>query len=239
MPPLYKINLRRNVGNRSDSRNIYYLTEGTVSEMNFFDALFNFTNYFNNKGVNLIKCEKTGNDEGVSNFNGLIKLAKKYIESSKDFKIGYDKVLIVFDLDTYINNLQEVIDLIECNKDNIIFGYTNPSFEVLILMCLEEGSLSLLKEYERNAIIQNEFVGRERYIYYLIKQKYGFDSKNHSEDFLKVAKKFNNAINQNVNIYIDRAISEITCNVHYVLESIKNNNIDEIEYFSCNYTNLE
>jgi len=45
MPPIYKINLRRNIGIKPDARNVFYLTDGTVTELRFFDELFNSTNF--------------------------------------------------------------------------------------------------------------------------------------------------------------------------------------------------
>ena len=123
MPPIFKINLRRNIGIKPDARIIYYLTDGTLTEPKFFDELFNSTAFINNKDVRIIKCEKTGDDEGVSNCIGLIKLAKKHIENNPSFRNGYDKVLIVFDLDVYINYLPIIIEYIKSEPD-LLFAYS-------------------------------------------------------------------------------------------------------------------
>ena len=231
MPPIFKIVLRRNLGSKPDSRILYYLTDGTLTEVRFFDELFNSTNFVSNKDIRIVKCEKTGDDEGVSNGLGLIKLAKKYIESNPSFRKGYDKVLVVFDLDVYKNNLNDIINAIHNEKD-ILFGYTNPSFELVLLLCLDKNFISNLSEAKRKNIIENEFIGNDRYIYHLIKKEYHFDSKNRSSNFLLVANCVSNSIAQSINIYIDNASDSLTCNIPYLLSKINNNEIDDIVYFA-------
>ena len=122
MPPIYERHLRRNTSSRHDAINIYYLTDGVVSEVKFFDALFNYTDFINNKDYRFIRCEKTGTDSGISNGLGLVKLARKYIKTNPKFKEGKDKVLIVFDLDVYSSDLSMVIESIEKERD-ILFAY--------------------------------------------------------------------------------------------------------------------
>ena len=231
MPPIFKINLKRNSGSRPDARKIHYLTDGTVTEVKFFDALFNSTNYITNKNIRLIKCEKTGDDEGVSNGIGLIKLAKNYIQNSNDFIKGYDKVLIIFDLDVYQNNYDEIIRYIK-EEDDIIFSYSNPSFEIPLMMCLDENFLVNLDSDTREKFISNDYVGEDRYAYWYIKTHYSFDSKDRKSDFLSVARKYANAKQQDVNIYIDLANKSITCNLIYILEKIEQDDIESITYFS-------
>ena len=231
MPPIYKINLKRNIGVRPDARQVFYLSDGVLTEVKFFDSLFNETQIINNLNVRLVKCEKTGGDEGVSDGLGLLRLAKQYIQNSKDFRIGYDKVMIVFDLDTYINNLDLIAEAIKEN-DDIIFAYSSPSFELLLLLCIDRNFIKKSSNDVIHKILKNGYVGNYRFIYHLLKTRYHFDSKNRHTNFINVACKIKEIDLNDLNIYLNKAQEYLTCNIPYILEMIQKDKIDEIVYFN-------
>ncbi|MCR5309078.1 MAG: RloB family protein, partial [Bacilli bacterium] len=195
MPPICKTNLKRNIGSKANARKIYYLLEGNVTEPRFFDELFEKTNFVDSKEIRIIKCEKTKNDRGASNCLSMIELAKNYLKNKKDFKKGYDKILIVFDLDIYKKDLSRLINCVREEKD-VIFGFSNPSFELFLLMCLDKNFIKNLDSKTKENIIANEYIEKDRFIYYLIKNDYKFDSKNKKSDFLMIAKNIENAFDQ-------------------------------------------
>ena len=231
MPPIFKISLKRNIGIRPDARQIFYLSDGVLTEVKFFDSLFNETQIINNPNVRFVKCEKTGGDEGVSDGLGLLKLAKQYIQNSKDFRKGYDKVMIVFDLDTYINNLTLITESIR-ESDDIIFAYSSPSFELLLLLCMDSCFIKEASDDIISQVLRNKYVGRDRFAYHLLKAQYHFDSKNRNADFLNAASRIKDIDLNDLNIFIDIANDRLTCNIPYVLEMIQKDRIDEIVYFS-------
>lgn len=233
MPPIYKTNLKRNVGSKADARKIYYLLEGNVTEPSFFDNLFEHTNFIDTKEIRIIKCDKTDNDKGATNCLSMIKLAKNYLENTKDFKKDYDKVLIVFDLDVYKGRLSELTQIVKKEKD-IIFGFSNPSFELFLLMCLDKNFIKNLDNKTKEKIVANECDGNDRFIYHLIKRDYKFNSKSKNADFLKLAKNIENAFNQEINIYLDKSANKLTCNIPYILKCIKDNKLNSIKYLTEN-----
>lgn len=231
MPPIFKVNLKRNLGIRPDARQIFYLSDGVLTEVKFFDSLFNETQIINSPNVRFVKCEKTGGDEGVSDGLGLLRLAKQYIQNSKDFRKGYDKVMIVFDLDTYISNLSLIIQAINENND-IIFAYSNPSFELLLLLCKDSNFIKKSTSDLLSQILKNNYVGNDRFVYHLLRTQYHFDSKNRHANFLTVAKNINDIDLSDLNIFIDRACKRLTCNIPYILDMIQKDRVDEIVYFA-------
>ena len=222
MPPIYKTNLKRNIGSKPDARKIYYLLEGKVTEPSFFDQLFENTNFLDTKEIRIVKCDKTEDDRGASNCLSMVELTKKYLKNKKDFKNGYD-------MDVYKKDLSKIIEIVKKEKD-ILFGFSNPSFELLLLMCIDKDFIKNLDSKTREKIIANEYVNKNRFIYYLIKKEYKFDSKNKKSDFLKLACNIDNAFNQPINIYLNNSINVLTCNIPYILKKIKENNFDNIEY---------
>lgn len=231
VPPINSFPLKRNLGTRSDSRNIYYLTDGTVTEQKYFVELFNNVDAIKNRNVRLIKCEKSGDDEGVSDLLSLIKLAKKHIETNKSFKKGFDKILIISDLDVFNSNHLDVEKAIIENPD-IIFAYSNPAFELFILLSL--GDFNKVSREDKGRIILNEYVNGERFIYHYLKTNFGFDTKDNVSNFNKVAKNFANAKEQestHLNQFIDKSKDTLTSNIGYVISKIDNNDFN-FQYFS-------
>lgn len=98
-------------------------------------------------------------------------------------------------------------------------------------MCLDADFINKLLVEDKKRILDNQFVGADRYIYHFIKKQYCFDSKDRNANFRMVANNVANSLSQDINITIDNAKRELTCNIPYVLSVINNNQFDSISYF--------
>lgn len=234
--------IKRDISERPDANNFFILCEGENTEPEFITKILRNADFIKNDGVSFEKVTKTENDRGVSNFDGLIKLANEVIENAKrenKYHKG-DKVLVVFDLDVYYktDKVQHIIDEMNKNKDKMIFAFTNPAIELFLLMCYSKDAYEKWIAPNKEKIVENEFVTsddgkKRRYIADLFLKVTGIDSKVASADFSVFSKNIQFGINQE-KIFLKQKISAksncLISNFGYVLESIKNNTYDSIVY---------
>ena len=236
VPPLTEHLLKRSVGKRPDNRNIYFLYEGKVTEKEFIEGIINRTDFFTNKEINLKEFFKTGNDQGVTQVEGLVSLAKNFIKDSQ-FKNGFDKIVIVFDLDVKNNDQEEInkiLDLIQPANGDIILAYTNPAIELFLLMTKPTVYTTLI-DHQSELILKNDWVGappnERRYVHNLLETTINVSAKKTNGGVNCLSDGINNAITQEkyINHYLDDAAGKLTSNIGYILEKINNNDFD-IQY---------
>lgn len=210
------------------------MSEGYNTEPRFFTSLFNSVDYFQNENLIFQRCEKTGYDEGVTNLNGLIKIAKKYINQQKSYRLGYDKFIIFFDLDTYVADLSKVKQIILDNQNEFIFAFSNPAIELFLLMAKTESEFSNILKNHGAKILTNQMINNERYVYSLFKNEFSIDSKLCSADFSPIIQNYKNIVNNEqkfMNRFLDNADKQLSCNICYILENVVNETFDLIKYF--------
>lgn len=234
MPPINTILLKRNSGCRPNARKIYFLSEGYNTEPKFFTTLFNSLVYFQNKNLKFVKCEKTGTDEGVTDLEGLINIARKYIASEKDkFVPNFDKFIIFFDLDVFKGNIEKVKEIIKREQDNFIFAFTYPAIELFLLMSLPLEEFKKQLDDNLQELIANDFVGNDRFVCKMFKKIFKFDPKSSDVDFTNIVKNYRNIINNEIkfcNKFLDKCDEKITSNIAFVLDKIVKEKFDEIKY---------
>ena len=232
IPPLAYSSLKRNVKDKKDSRIIYLLYEGKNTEPLFIEPFIMNSNYFNsNRSISFRKMKKTESDIGVTNLPQLVELAKGFKSKNKSFRKGHDKIIIFFDLDVYKNEQVGINELLSLKDNDIIYCYTNPSIELFLLLTIKR-SYELTIEPDKQKIIDNDFVNGKRYINYLFYEKTGIDSKSAKGEVSSLSNNFETAILQEkiyINHFLDKAGGELTSNIGYVFEKIKNND------FAINY----
>ena len=96
MVPLNIKDLKRKVANKADARVIYLLYEGQNTEPLFLRPFLESSNYISSKEVRFKEFEKNGRDIGATNVEKLISLAKKFKNNAKEYKKGFDKIIIFF-----------------------------------------------------------------------------------------------------------------------------------------------
>ena len=223
--------------------NYFFVFEGEITEPYFVTHFLRYLKeyLYGKAAVHII--EKKQEDKGRTEIKELLKIANRIIkEKSNDglFKSDKDKVIVFFDLDRFKNDQSRINTLLsKCNK-NIVFAYTNPSFELFILLMMKE-SLEKIIIPNKEAILANDYVetangGKERFVFNLLKTTTKIDVKSlkslKKQDFFKLFGSLENALEQekHINRYLDSSANELTSNIGYLLELMKSNLLSEITY---------
>lgn len=236
--------LKRTKDTKNENRFIYLLFEGLVTEPYFIYPFIKYSSFF--KDTNDIifkKVIKINNDKGASNIKTLSKIAKEEIVDVLPFNKKKDKVLFIFDLDIYLNSRNRIIDIMDYCLSYYIFGYTNPSIELFLLLTQENAYNKYIRK-NYNKILNNEFYKKDnkRFINHLFYKITKINSKRNKEKLMLLSLNFNNAIKEErlyLNRFIDKAYNSLTSNIGYVFTKIKENKIDDITYFSYEEKNNE
>ena len=241
MVPVDLSTIRRQIGERPDARKIFILSEGTNTEPGFLEKVLTNASYIANDAVTFFKVNKTENDFGVTDFDGLLRLANSVIENKDNhFRKRKDKVMLIFDLDVYYakNNIEYIKQKIKENNKNIIFVFANPAIELFLLLCWNADAYERLIAPHIIEILKNDWIEsndgkNRRYIANLFFETTGIDSKKSAADFTYLANNIQNGINQE-NIYLSQKIGagkdKLISNFCFILERIKNNDFDAIDY---------
>ncbi len=229
--------LKRTKDTKNENRFIYLLFEGVVTEPYFIYPFIKYSSFFKDtKDIVFKKVIKINNDKGASNIKTLSKIAKEEIVDTLPFNKKKDKVLFIFDLDIYLNNKNNLINIMDYCLSYYIFGYTNPSIELFLLLTKENSYNEYIKKNYRK-ILNNKFYKKDnkRFINHLFYKITNINSKRNKEKLVLLSLDFDTAINQEklyLNRFIDKAYNKLTSNIGYVFTKIKENKIDEINYFS-------
>lgn len=238
VPPVNLSLLERGVKEKEFSRRLYLLSEGTLTEPQFLEKLITGSPYFkNNTNLRFYRVERSGNDFGINKLSGMIDLAKKTIISdSKKFTKSRDKILVFFDLDIYHNSINKIKKIIEQNRNYFIFIFTNPAIELFLLLCKENSYEECVRK-NLDKILENDYNKNthRRFIHQLVVDNFQIDPKKSDSDFSAFSNGLSFAINQE-KMYMEQKLINVNerliSNFGYILEKIKNNNFEEIEYFS-------
>ena len=223
--------------------NYFFVFEGEVTEPYFITNFLRYLKeYLYGKAIVHI-VEKKNGDKGKTEIKELMKIAKSIIkENSKDglFKDERDKVFVFFDLDRYENDQKRIDTLLEKANKNIVLAYTNPAFELFVFLMIQN-ALEEVVIPNKELILANEYIelqngNKERFIFHLLKETTRIDVKSQKslgqKDFFKYFGSFENVALQEskINRYLDCAAGQLTSNIGYLLELLKNNNLSDIEY---------
>lgn len=235
MPPFLAIDYRRNKKDKKDKISLFFLFEGSKTEPTFFKSLIDNSSIFDERKYNIKIVDKTSTDSGITNIKKMIEKSFKDIVRKEGFRSGYDKILIFFDLDIFKNDQKEMNKLVDfVNKNNdFILLFTNPSIELFLLLCVKD-SYGKLIEKNKKEIIENKWINNKRYIVNLFEKETHINPKKYSNDLKELALNFDIGIYQEtfINHYLDNAANNLTSNIGYVLNKIKEGKIEEIRYFN-------
>lgn len=166
--------------------------------------------------------EKTGEDESRSNPKALIAFAgAQKTVASNQFDNEHDKMVIVFDTDIYKNKREDYEKILKLGGSDDILAVSNPSFELFLLLHLENSYEEIIKPNE-DEILENKKEGKTRYIAKLLSTSCGMNPKTNSS-IGNLAVNINTAILQEkkVNQNREEAIGKITCNIASIIQMIK------------------
>ncbi len=228
--------LKRTKDTKEENRFIYLLYEGVVTEPYFIEPFIKYSSFFNKTNdIVFKKVVKLYNDKGASNIKSLTKIAKEEIVDSLPFNKKKDKVLFIFDLDIYKNNYDNIMNIMDYCLSYYIFGYTNPSIELFLLLTIKNSFNKYIKN-NKTKILNNEFYkDNRRYINHLFYKATKINSKRNKTKLILLSNKFDVAINEekkHLNRFINKAYNSLTSNIGYIFTKIKEDKIDEINYYS-------
>lgn len=132
-------------------RKYYIICEGANTEQHYFKRLIDNRKELGIKStIDICLLEKEGQDRSVSYPLDLINLAEAQKKSGNiSFDKRYDKMIVVFDADIFeyrSNRYDEVIGLGE--EKGSILGVSNPSFELFLLLHLEDAIKTIIIPFE-------------------------------------------------------------------------------------------
>lgn len=209
---------------REPYRKYFFICEGANTETWYFKKLIDIRKSLNiHPLIDIRLLEKTEEDRDISFPRKLIAFA----EAQKDnpeiaFDKERDKMIIVFDADIFELKVQDYDELIAQGEECNILAVSNPAFELFLLLHFEN---SYEEDIAPNAeaIIKNEKDGNQTFIYKLLLDKTGINSKRNAQ-IGELAEKVDVAILQEkkINQDIHQCKGKITCNIGKIIESIRN-----------------
>ena len=126
--------------------NVVFLSEGNVSEKLFYKTLFCKGGKFADiDGYNFKEMKKTDFDVGITEPVLLVKKGKEKFESDPNIDISRDKLVVTFDLDKLTE--KDIEKLIDEKTNYLIYGFTNPKFELVQLISAKAPIKGLEKSY--------------------------------------------------------------------------------------------
>lgn len=205
-------------------RKYFFICEGANTETWYFKKLIDIRKFLRiHPLIDIRLLEKTEADKDISYPRKLIAFA----ESQKDnpeiaFDKERDKMIVLFDADIYESKVQDYDEVIALGERDNILAVSNPAFELFLLLHFENS-------YEHDilpnsdAIIKNEKEGNQTFIYKLLLNKTGINSKK-NHDIGNLAEQVDTAILQEkkINEDIHACKGKITCNIGRIIESIRN-----------------
>ena len=139
----------------NDRTIVEFLSEGTMTEVGFYSQLFSKGSPLKPHNTLTFKeAKKTGNDKGVSDPITLVNLAKREIDNNHDFDKNKDKIIITFDLDR-VEDDNRLNELKSLKEPYIIYCFTNPKFEMYMLLTLLDDLSDLEREYYEKGFPNN------------------------------------------------------------------------------------
>lgn len=222
---IYPFLLSRNESTLEVKKNIYFLLEGKNTEQFYFDGLLNDSDFKPYDNVSIYSFIKGGSDEGLTQ---PIKMIEKAISYANDkinkFNKNIDKIYVIFDLDVFKNDNGKISSLKKYRKYKYIkLGYSNPAFELFLLLHLDEAYTKYIAKY-KSKILSNEYYKGKRFINYLLSEVTGINPK--SNELVSVfAKNYKNAIKEekSINEILAKAYKNVTCNVAKLIDELDTN----------------
>ena len=204
-------------------RKYFFICEGANTETWYFKKIIDIRKKLNiHPLIDICLLEKTGEDKDISYPLKLIDFANKQ-KNNPDiaFDQERDRMIVVFDADIFEKKVDKYEELVsEASKENIL-GVTNPSFELFLLLHFKDSyETDIAPHYEE--IIKNEKIGNQRFVYKLLLEKSGINSKKNSS-IGDLAENIDVAIEQekNLNQNIFDCKGKITCNIGNIIDAIR------------------
>ncbi len=205
-------------------RKYFFICEGANTETWYFRKLVDLRKYLNiHPLIDIRLLEKTEGDRDISYPKKLIAFAEEQKDNPEiSFDKARDKMIIVFDADIFESKVQDYDEIVAMGEKNNILAVSNPAFELYLLLHFENAiENDILPNKEE--IIKNEKIGRQTFIYKLLLNKTGINSKKNPQ-IGELAKNVDRAVLQEkkINQDIHKCKGMLTCNIGKIIGSIRN-----------------
>lgn len=229
MPPLNPINAWDDRGieaTRQVARRFFFLCEGRNTERWYFTELFAILSKMDLPGrAELVYVDRTDEDENISAPKRLAEYADK-VRNNDGRDYGYDessdKTVIVFDAERFRSKEQELERIICDIEQNNIIGVTQPSFELYLLLHMDEAYEQYILPHSAE-ILEDRKRGKRRYIDRLFSEECGINPKTNETGVRALAHKHDIAIAQerNINHDVHKVHDRLTSNIGEIIDNIK------------------
>jgi len=206
----------------------FFICEGANTETWYFQNLIDLRKQLGiHPLIDICLLEKTEQDKDISYPLKLIQFADSQKSNEEiGFDTEHDKMIIVFDADIFeekVSNYSEILKIAEDNGD--ILAVTNPAFELFLLLHYE-GAYEENILPNRDEILKNEKEGNQTYIYRLLRERTGINSKKNSL-IGKLAERVEVAIRQEKNLNQDAidCQGKLTSNIGRVIDEIRKSTV--------------
>lgn len=206
-------------------RKFFFICEGVNTETWYFQSLIDLRKELGiHPLIDICLLEKTDEDRDVSYPLHLIQFANAQKDNPAiRFDKTHDKMIVVFDADIFeskVANYNEILKIAEQSDD--IPAVTNPAFELFLLLHFPNAYRELIAPH-LDDILKNEKDGNQTYVYKLLREKSGMNSKKNRR-IGEPAKQIDVAIEQerNLNQDVYSAQGRVTSNVAKVICEIRN-----------------
>lgn len=203
----------------------FFICEGARTESFYFKKLIDLKKEIGiNALIDIVFLDKTGIDSDTSYPINLIQLALKSREKliqDGEFDAMSDVMVITFDTDIFKRMKKSLTEILELQDKSLMFGLTNPDFELFLLLHIENSVNEIIVPNEVE-LLNNIKVGNQRPCYKYLLDKTGMNSKHNSNIGnlalnIDVAIEQEKLINQNLIFCLDK----VTSNIARIIERIK------------------
>lgn len=206
----------------------FFICEGLNTETWYFRKLIDLRKELGiHPLIDICLLEKTEKDRDISYPLHLIRFANAQKDNPDiGFDRDHDQMIVVFDADIFeskVSNYEEILEIAKQSED--ILAVTNPAFELFLLLHYA-GSYEELILPNQGDILKNEKEGNQTYIYRLLREKSGMNSKKNSRigdlaQYIDIAIAQEQKLNQDVTC----AVGQITSSIARIINDIRNSAI--------------
>ena len=158
----------------------------------------------------------------------LIDLCLKFANEQKRlprlaFDSTFDKLVIVFDADVFEREQPEKYrELLEARESDNIFAVTNPSFELFLLLHMDDAYSKIILPNQQ-MLLENRKIGNRRFAELLLSRKVGINGKKNRKGVAKLAEHVDTAIIQEklLNQDISLCMGRLTSNIAQIIDNIR------------------
>lgn len=212
-----------NIEQREPYRKYFFICEGANTETWYFQKLIDMRKSLNiHPLIDIRLLEKTEKDRDISFPRKLIEFAQRQKDNPEiSFDKNRDKMIIVFDADIFEKRVPDYDDVLAMGEKDNILAISNPAFELFLLLHYKDAYENDIVP-NADAIIENQKVGNQTFIYQLLLKRTGINSKKNPA-IGDLARNINIAICQErkINENIHDCKGKITCNLGKIIDEIR------------------